>query len=392
MKEQDMSVARVNWTIQAVLAALLGAFALLAANNDFDALCYIGRSTASQSSDAISIHRSAYEAMSRNSVKLEELTHQSDYRADLFANPYHFAEALPFYSVKALFVISILYLHKLGIGWSYTGHVVSAVAYVAAGLLVAFWISKYVTGPKSTFLWLGIMAVPTMTEAARQFTPDSLSCAFIVLAIWLILERQHYWLGSSVAVLAVWIRPDYLLFAGMLTVALWRIRRLSLGEASALLGLSLGSYTFLVYFSGNYGWLLLFQHDFIGYLAAPGEFVVRLHSVLRAYPHVLLASLPHARFLVAYYALGGFLLISGIKREYKAVLAATLLFGLAHILIFPSWENRFFGPIAVIVSMSLITVLAQRGAAARAVINAAVDFSTSTSARRDLPSYSAEAP
>jgi hypothetical protein len=69
MKEQEMSVARVNWIIQAVLAALLGAFALLAANNDFDALCYIGCSTASQSSDAISIHRIAYEAMSRNSVR-----------------------------------------------------------------------------------------------------------------------------------------------------------------------------------------------------------------------------------------------------------------------------------------------------------------------------------
>jgi hypothetical protein len=53
--------------------------------------------------------------------------------------------------------------------------------------------------------------------------------------------------------------------------------------------------------------------------------------------------------------------MSGIKREYKAVLTATLLFGLAHILIFPSWENRFFGPIAVIVSMSLITELLNKG-------------------------------
>jgi len=361
MNEQSMSVARINWIIQVVLAAALGVFALLAANNDFDALCYIGCSTASQTSDPFTIHDAAYGAMRGNSLRYEELTRQSDYRADLYANPYHFTEALPFYSVKALFVLAILCLHNLGISWAYTGHVVSAVAYIATGLLGAFWMSKYVTGPKSTFLWLGIMAVPTMSEAARQFTPDALSCAFVVFAMWLILERQQYWWGSSVAVLAVWIRPDYLLFAGMLAAALWSIRRLSLGEASALVGLSLGSYAFLMHFSGNYGWPLLFRHVFIGYLAAPGEFVVTSHIVLRAYLHVVLASLPHARFLVAYYALGGFLLMSGIKREYKAVLTATLLFGLAHILIFPSWENRFFGPIAVIVSMSLITELLNKG-------------------------------
>jgi len=41
MNEQSMSVARINWIIQVVLAAALGVFALLAANNDFDALCYI---------------------------------------------------------------------------------------------------------------------------------------------------------------------------------------------------------------------------------------------------------------------------------------------------------------------------------------------------------------
>jgi hypothetical protein len=93
---------------------------------------------------------------------------------------------------------------------------------------------------------------------------------------------------------------------------------------------------------------------------ASAEYVVNTGEVLRGYPHALLTAIiresRQARFLflVTYWVLGGVLLASRMKLEYRAVLAATILFGLAHVLIFPTFQPRFYGPITVIVSMSLV--------------------------------------
>jgi hypothetical protein len=337
-------------------------FAVLFPVNNWDALGYIGCATASATSDPKAIHDSAYEAL-KGVQEFEKLTKESVDSIDWYGNAYHFTELLPFYSVKAIFIGAILCIHKLGVSWLHTGHVVSGMAYSATGVLVTFWLSKYVSGYRSTLLWLCVMTVPTVAQTARIFTPDALSCALVVFAAWLILEQRRYWWGASAAILTVWVRPDYLLFAGILTVALWMIRRLRLVEAAVLIGLTLGSYAFLTQVSGNYGWLLLFRHSFMGYLTAPGEFVVDTGAVLHSYPHVLLAAIRYEllnSFLLAYYALGGFLLLVGIRRECKAVLATTLLFGVAHVLIFPTFENRFFGPITVIVSMSMVTMQLKR--------------------------------
>ncbi len=248
------------------------------------------------------------------------------------------------------------------------------------GLLVSVWLGKYFTGLGAIFLWLGVMIVPTVAQTARLFTPDALSCALVVFAAWLILEQRQYWWGMSVAVLVVWVRPDYLLFSGILAVALWLTRKVSLAEAAAAVGLTLGSYLFIVHFSGNYGWPLLFRHSFLGYLLAPGEFVVNTDAVLRAYPRILIEAVKYQlldSFLLGYYALGAFLLLTEVASEYHALLMTVLLFGAAHVMVFPSVEDRFFGPITVVVSMSFVATQLKRPTESRISSQAFSKFQSS---------------
>lgn len=350
---------RLNWTLQILLILSISYLAVQAPINNWDALGYIGCATSSSTLDPHSIHDSAYGALS-GVPQFKELTATGDEVSDWYGNPYHFSEKLPYYSVKALFVLAIRGLHGLGVRWALTGPAVSGIAYVAIGILVILWLSRYVTGYKATLALLGVMTTPTLAETVRLFTPDLLSCALAVFALWLILEQRQHWWGMSVALLTVWTRPDYLLFVGILAVALWLVQRLTLAQAVILTGLAFGSYVCLAHFSGNYGWFVLFQDSFVTTLKAPGEFVVNAGTVLRSYPHVLFRAIESGllqNFLVMYYALGGILLVGGLRRDYQAVLAATLLFGIAHVLIFPSFENRFFGPVIIMVWMSLITLL-----------------------------------
>jgi hypothetical protein len=361
-----MGIARLNWISQLFLAVMIGVVAASFPLNNLDALGYIGcAAAASGSSDAKVVHDTAYGALSGTPQfsKLTKATEEDAHRVDWYHNQYHFTELLPFYSVKALYVAAIMALHKLGVSWVHAGRVISGIAFIATGVIVTFWLRKYLTGSRSTFLWLGIMLVPTVSQTARLFTPDALCCAFVVFASWLILEQRQCWWGISVALITVWIRPDYLLFTGILAVALWLVRKLTLVEVAIVTGLTCGSYFCLTHFSGNYGWPLLFRHSFMGYLTAPGESVVTTGDVLGNYPHVLLGAIRFEllnSFLLAYYALGGFLLLSCMTPECKAVLASALLFGASHVLVFPSFESRFFGPATIIVSMSLVKLLFDR--------------------------------
>jgi hypothetical protein len=218
---------------------------------------------AGSTQDPVAIQHNAYEALA-GTHEYESLNKGDAARVDSYDNPYHFAELLPLYSVKVIFVAAILCLHKLGVSWVQTGHMISGMSYAAMGMLVAFWLGKYVNGYKSTFVWLCIMTVPTVGKTACLFTPDALSCGLAASAAWLILERQRYWWGMSVALLTVWVRPDYLLFIGILAVALWWIRKVSLVEAGIVIALALGSYALIASYSGSYGLPFSFRSNFMG--------------------------------------------------------------------------------------------------------------------------------
>ena len=110
---------------------LLSAWAALQPKHTWDVVGYIGCSV--DSSDPRDIHRLTYDAI-RNVASAKGMLADNPYHADLAANPYHFAEQLPFYSIKPIYVLLIKGLRRLGVPFPTAAATVSAPANFALAI------------------------------------------------------------------------------------------------------------------------------------------------------------------------------------------------------------------------------------------------------------------
>ena len=105
------------------LFAGLSAFALRQPTYSWDLVGYIGSSI--NSSDPQTIYRETFAAIqpvrSNKGIQLE-----NPYRVDVAANPFHFAEQLPLYSIKPVYVALIKVLHRLGLPYPKSAVAISA--------------------------------------------------------------------------------------------------------------------------------------------------------------------------------------------------------------------------------------------------------------------------
>ena len=63
------------------------------------------------------------------------------------ANPWHFAEQLPFYSIRPLYIELLAGIHRLGATYFQATRLVSSIALALIGLPIFLWMRASVTGP-----------------------------------------------------------------------------------------------------------------------------------------------------------------------------------------------------------------------------------------------------
>src|SRR5450755_2585984 len=122
---------------------LLSAYAVLQPEYTWDLLGYIGSSV--DSTDARMIHNVAFDAIRPFAAK-KDIQVDNPYRVDIAANPYHFAEQLPFYSIKPLYVALIKGEHRLGMPFPKAAVAISALSNLLLALLLWRWLSAYLGG------------------------------------------------------------------------------------------------------------------------------------------------------------------------------------------------------------------------------------------------------
>src|SRR5712672_2688886 len=82
--------------------------------NDWDVLAYVGCAINLSESDQVKIHAQVFE-QAREELPEEdfhEMTTSVPFRQDVAANPWHFAEQLPFYSIRPLYIELLAALHR----------------------------------------------------------------------------------------------------------------------------------------------------------------------------------------------------------------------------------------------------------------------------------------
>ena len=276
-------MARATWFAAYVALAL--ALAFLAWGRPlfgWDLLGYVGAVAAIDTHDPQRVQATAYaDVRAATPPRIyAQLTGMAGddaiaYRRDVARNPDHFAQQLPFYRVRPLYVGLLYVLHKAGLGTPHAVYLVSALSFVVIGILTLIWTSRYLAPAYAAGGSLLLLLTPPVMAVARTPSPDALSAAMVLGALFALVELRQRATFALLMVLAIFVRNDNAIFAVVLFLYFGFAATETRRSASLAIGLALLSavcYFAINRWAGAYGWSVLFHHTFLGFLPAPAEF------------------------------------------------------------------------------------------------------------------------
>lgn len=265
---------------------------------------------------------------------------QYEYQRELHDNPRLVYAQIPFYSIRALYILTAQSLYFAGLSPLRALGLISALGYLACGLLLMRWTQEYL-------LSLLAMLAPAMLYIGRSLTPDAMTSVLILSAFYA-YHRKMVGLACSLLTVCVWVRTDTVILLAFFLLALTVLHQIKLRYAAALLSLGVASVLFLNHFSGNYGYAVLFVNSFVHHVANPGE--IQAHVTLPMYIHQLTACLRGmfaGSTLAIFIGLGVFAWRRTENRVALMVIAATLA---AKIALYPIDDERYFTPLYLVVT------------------------------------------
>jgi hypothetical protein len=335
--------------------ALLSVWAVLQPQYTWDVVGYVGASIANSNPELT--YRLTFAEMRPILANAANAEVQPDnpYRADVVKNPYHFAEQIPFYSIKPIYVDLIRGVHRSGLSYPKSAVAISAISSFALAILLWFWLSPYLAGLPLVACCTMIMLSPNILALVRWATPDCLATFIAALAFYLILERKLYFWGCAALMCDIWVRTDALVLAGVIFFVLWVRGKLDFTQFGSLCVLSLGSYFAINHFAGNYGWPVLFFNSFLGGVTAPGEAILHvskslyIHQVVRgAFMWLIGGS------FALYLLLGGLAVWLNRASVCSDMVVATLVTRVICYFLYPNGDQRYTAVLFVLIPVALI--------------------------------------
>jgi hypothetical protein len=162
------------------------------------------------------------------------------FRSAIARNPDHFAQQLPFYSVKPLYPILMYLLSKLGMDLVTASIFLSQAAYLLLGCVLFYWLLKYYSPLGSFIISALLMSLPFVVLLVRLSTPDALSAFVVFLALLLFIESSWTKTAYALLITSVAVRPDNVMFV-LLLMGYSFILRKEARASSAIVGLTRGS-------------------------------------------------------------------------------------------------------------------------------------------------------
>ena len=195
-------------------------------------------------------HDLVYALLQRSIPKeqYELLVKGNSYRADLAANPWHFDEQIPFYSIRVAYVSLISLIHRFGLNVFQAIRLVSSFSFLCLCLVVFSWVrSKFADSSFGDSLMFA--ACPPVVGCGRLLTPDGLSSAITVGSLYLLFARRSLLGGVLLLLVSLYVRTDNLLL--LLAVvyylaSLSRTLRMRRCDALVTAGLGVCSVAFLI--------------------------------------------------------------------------------------------------------------------------------------------------
>ena len=366
-KRLEIAGDRKHLALSAMYLVLLAFLSLHLAKNfsySMDMLGYIGNAALIDSSDIVQVHAEVYREVRENIPgavgqhlmgRGSEAPGTADNPAlDRSLNPYHAAEFFPVFAIRPLFIEAVHVLHWLGLKFVHGIVLVSVLSYFGIGAVVFFWLGRYVEA-RFAVLFSGLLMIsPPLLNIGGHGTPDCLSTLVAVSALYFLLETNYWTAGFALLLASVYVRTDNVLLT-LAVIAYFATRNLKLELAIPLAVVAVASVFAINYFAGNYGLKMLYYESFIRVPLAPAEVIPQFSFT--DYAHALrsgAAALAEGP-IILFVLLGSTCLLSTRHRAPQALASLTMAAAIAHFLIFPSTEDRFFGPLYIGLALLGIT-------------------------------------
>ena len=209
-----------------------------------------------------------------------------------------FTQQLRFYKIRLLYLGLTNGLRVFGLSAMHALRMVSALSFLAFGLLLFAWTRSYLSIPAASLLCLPVFL--SFVPVARGDTADLLATVLVLWGLFLGVERGRIPVGLSVLVLCIFVRTEVVLIVLVMLAYFFVRKTLSLSWCVGLASLSVIIVLLLNWATGNYGWAMEFKETFYGSDPFPAAIHPRitvtmyLTTVLRKFKDVLETLMPFA--------------------------------------------------------------------------------------------------
>ncbi|MGN6401902.1 MAG: hypothetical protein ACTHMD_15700 [Flavisolibacter sp.] len=247
----------------------------------------------------------------KNYQQLTDSTHA--YRNSMYHNVEAFKSQLPFYVVKPLYTTLIYLFYKSGIGLPKATVIPSLLSYLLIGLLLFYWLSKYLSQAASFSVALLVMVSPPLTEVTKTSSPDCLSAFLLFAAFYFIVEKPFLAKAFMLMLLSVFARLDNILSCFLVLCVIFFSKKWhNKVQLSTILFMMISFFATFIFISAmtrQYGWNIFFYSNFAD----------RLHPAYGSGEHFSLES--YGRLMYEH-------LINGLNHSYFALFIALLVLSL----------------------------------------------------------------
>lgn len=377
-----------SWRISTRTAAdvgmlvFLALFAAVVMQNllwTWDVVAYVGAALSWQGGDAAAVHTRTYELLRRElSAPVYESLVAGPYASAMASSPTEFQSQLDMYRIKPLYTGILSILGAVGFSLVDSSVFLSVVPALLLCGLIYIWLRGCMPAHFALAITILLSLCSRLFDVARVVLPDSLSALILVLAIYLLIERQSALRWSLILLtLSILVRTNNILFVVPLLAFMiyqdytrtgWK-NPATRQKAAALVA----SVLLYLLVSGWFGhdWWRLFYHTFIGSIVDINGFAIAFSldlyaDVLRSrLTQIVIGSFVIVTVLLPFLLMSIVALLGNRDRNdmLRAVVVISYLNFVCYFFMFPlveSWD-RFFIPFYI-----FIAVLAARSAASAA--------------------------
>lgn len=318
------------------------------------------------------IHTLTYQMASQKVPETDyRLLKEGNYRKKMAANAAAFGEQLPFYSVKPLYVGMIYLLYKTGFSLVSSTMLPSIIAYFFLGLLLFYWMGRYL---RPLFALLGsvlVMYTPFMIRIAGLSSPDALSSFLLFAAFYFIIEKPSLILLFIFFLLAIGARLDHIITCLIILSFLFFYRkwekRMTLLQYATMVGAVVVCYFVITWFTVRpWGWNIAFYPAFAHNLNLTYQhnraFSLRKYAAL-AYSRAITGVVYYQFTLFAFLALLPAIPVfkrkgkPGLEHWFALLLIFIILFRFA---LYPALADRFYASFYLCILLLLVRQSAKK--------------------------------